>query len=315
MSAEVPSRPLRTVAVIGATGCVGREVCAAFARQGHDVLAIARRHVPHMDAYKFAELDLAAVEPAELAELLTAHQVDVVVNAAGSWVSTEAEMDQAHVRLVENLVAAGVLLPRPPRIVQMGSIHEYGMLPNGTSVAETAPCEPDTPYARTKLAGARTLLDATREGRADGVVLRLVNVCGPHTSTASFLGAVTAKLRSTSVEKPLELDIADARRDFVDVRDVADAAVLAAERPVAGEIINIGRGQAVAISELVSLLVSAAGLPADVIRVRGTEVTTQNGNKVWIQADVSRAAELLGWRPRVDLAASMRGMWEAAAQE
>ncbi|GHH78980.1 reductase [Streptomyces sulfonofaciens] len=306
-----PPKPY-SVAVVGATGCLGRAACTAFAAQGHDVLAIARRHAPGVAARTFAALDLTDAAPAAVTDLLAAHGVDVLVNAAGGWVRTEAEMAGVHVRLVERLLAATAALPGRPRIVQVGSIHEYGRTVPGTSVDESAEPAPDTPYGRTKLAGARVLLDATREGAADGVVLRVVNVCGPGTTPASFLGAVTARLRAAAPGEPVELDIADARRDFVDVRDVADAVVRAAERPVTGRVVNIGSGTAVGMAELVALLVSAAGLPPGAVRIRGARAQSYSRGNDWTRADITLAADLLGWRPRVGLRESLRDMWRAA---
>ncbi|MEE3921323.1 NAD-dependent epimerase/dehydratase family protein [Micromonospora sp. BRA006-A] len=49
------------VAVMGASGCVGRQVCAAFAHAGHPVVAVSRRPASHLAAYRFRSLDLASV--------------------------------------------------------------------------------------------------------------------------------------------------------------------------------------------------------------------------------------------------------------
>lgn len=56
----------------------------------------------------------------------------------------------------------------------------------------------------TKHAGSEAVLAATRAGDADRVVLRAVNVCGPHTTEASFLGAVMARLSDATEEEGIE---------------------------------------------------------------------------------------------------------------
>ncbi|MFG2760535.1 NAD-dependent epimerase/dehydratase family protein [Streptomyces wuyuanensis] len=295
------------VAVLGATGCVGREVCAAFARAGHEVLAVARRRRPHLDARTFLPVDVAAAEPARLADLLTSAGVGVVVNATGGWVLTQDAMEYAHVRLVERLLAATALMPVRPRIVQIGTIHEYGFVPEGVPIDESVEPDPTTPYAVTKHAGSEAVLARTRAGDADGVVLRAVNVCGPHTTEASFLGTVMARLSEASEEEGVDLTIADARRDYLDVRDLAEAVVKAARAPVAGRVINIGRGEAVSMRELVSLLVSVSGFPAHAVRERSAAVESKGGG--WTRADITLAEQLLDWRPRIALPQSVRDMW------
>lgn len=300
-----------TVAVLGATGCVGRSVCDELLRTGHRVLAVARNPVPHTRAHAFVPLDVAAAAPDRLAALLDQHGADAVINASGGWGTTVEEMRRAHIDLMERLVEGCAASSRRVRIVQMGSIHEYGPVPDGVLIDEHREPGPLTPYGLTKRTGSEHLLAQTRAGRVDGVVLRAVNVCGPHTTTASFLGAIVARLRALGPGEVLTLDVSDARRDFVDVRDLARAGVAAVHAPVGGLVVNIGRGEAVPMRSLVEALFDAAGVDSASVRLNSAEVASKGGG--WTCADIRFAARVLGWRPTVPLTASVRAMWEAAA--
>jgi nucleoside-diphosphate-sugar epimerase len=293
------------VAVLGATGCVGGGVCAAFSAGGHHVIAVARHHTPRASPYAFVRLDVAATPPREIAGIFDAEGVGVVVNATGGWLATEEANRHHHVRLVENLLEGTALMARRPRVVHIGSIHEYGPVPSGMAIDESVEPKPVSPYARTKLEGSEAVLDS------EGVVLRAVNVCGPYVTPASFLGTVLGKLREMTRGERLELNIGDARRDFIDVRDLADAVVRAATAPVAGRVINIGRGEAVPIRELLDVLVAAAGFPPDVIKRQPGTTVSRGGD--WTLADIRLAGRLLGWSPRIGLRDSMREMWAATA--
>jgi nucleoside-diphosphate-sugar epimerase len=298
-----------TVAVLGATGCVGRSVRAAFVQAGWDVLSVARNRPNGPDGdHAFETLDVAATAPERLARILTAHRVRVVVNATGGWLPTDEANEYHHVSLVENLLAATARMPRTPRLVQVGSIHEYGPTPPGSGIDEDVPPRPVTGYARTKLAGSRAVLRATRTGLAAGVVLRAVNVSGPHVPPASFLGSVVERLRTASPARPAQITIGDARRDYVDVRDLAAAVVCAATAPVVGQVFNIGRGEAVPIRDLLSMLFAASGLPPAAIRQTRGPVTSKGGD--WTRADIRRAQALLDWRPRIALRQSIQDMWD-----
>ncbi|TDC45406.1 NAD(P)-dependent oxidoreductase [Actinomadura sp. KC345] len=305
------SREAGTVAVLGATGCVGRSVRAAFIEAGRPVLAVARDRARRPDGGGCEPLDVATAAPREIAELLTAADVRVVVNATGGWLATEEANEHHHVRLVENLLEGTASMAAPPRIVQVGSIHEYGPVPPGTPIDESVEPKPVTPYARTKLAGSRALLDATRAGGAHAVVLRSVNVCGPGVAPASFLGTVVRRLREAGPGRAIELSVGDARRDFLDVRDLAAAVVQAADAPVVGRVINLGRGEAVSIRTMLALLLEGAGLPADAIEKREAKVESRGGD--WTLADIRVAGEALGWSPTIGLRESMRDMWESSA--
>lgn len=301
---------MRRFAVLGATGCVGRQVCRALVRRGDHVLAVTRRPADHVPASEFRTVDLGAEPPERIAAMLIDSQVDVVVNATGGWGTTEEEMLHAHVRLVERLVEAMTVVPSRPRLVHCGTIHEYGAVAEGTLIGEDIEPTPQTPYARTKLAGSETILRAARANRVDGVVLRTVNVCGPYPAPASFPGVLLNRLRAAAVDATVvEFTVAGAMRDYIDVRDMAEAVLLAADKAATGQVINIGRGKAVAMGDFVRMFVAAAGFPPDRVRLRSEQVASKGGD--WTCADIGLARTLLDWEPRISLPDSLSAMWEA----
>ncbi|MEU8994326.1 NAD-dependent epimerase/dehydratase family protein [Streptomyces caniferus] len=300
----------RRVAVLGATGCVGRHLCAAFAARGTDVVAIARNDAPHLHPHPFLSLDLARCTGAELAAVLADQGVDTVVNATLGWGSTPEEMAHSNVRPVERLLAALPRLAEPVRLVHLGTIHEYGPVPAGTSLDEDVAPRPASLYAQAKLTASRLVLAAVRRGEVQGSVLRLTNTVGPHPAKESFFGALAARLRQADPAAGLDVTVAAARRDFVDVRDAADAVLAAASVRSAEPLMNIGRGTAVDIHTLVRTLITVSGLPPHAVRVRRDDVRSRSAGADWIQVDRSRAERSLGWRPRRALATSLRDMWD-----
>jgi nucleoside-diphosphate-sugar epimerase len=291
------------VAVLGGTGWVGRHVCATFAEHGYGVVAVARNPAPHTANYRFHALDLASASTETIAELFRSERIDVVVNATDStnttdgWDRTDEEHDLVNVAMVGRVLAA---LPGGARVVHLGTIHEYGPVAHRTAITESQPTNPTNSYARSKLAGSTAVLDS-----GAGVVLRLVNLCGPHPSPDSFPGKLVGLLRSGGA-----VTITAAQRDFVDVRDVAAAVLAAAEATAAGQVVNIGSGAPVEIHELVRVLVAEAGFPPDRLAVHSGPVSSVGGD--WIQADITLAEKVLGWRPRIGLRESLRDMWHCA---
>jgi nucleoside-diphosphate-sugar epimerase len=308
--------PRRRVAVIGGTGWIGRHACAAFAAAGYRVLVLARTPADPPAGHEFHRLDLGAVAPADLAELLAEAGVDAVVNTADAtnttdgWARTDAELEHYNVVAVRRLTEAVAALPGRPRLVHLGSIHEYGPVARGTRVHEAVPTRPVGAYAHSKLAGSRAVLDAAAAGRVAGVVLRPVNVCGPHPAPDTFPGKLL-RLFDTAARTGgrVPVTIADAVRDWVDVRDVAAAVVCASTAPDAAGAYNIGSGTAVPMREFIGLLAAVAGLGPDRIEERGPAPAGTTGR--WIQADVTAAARDLGWRPRTGLRTSLADMWAA----
>ncbi|MFE9400566.1 NAD-dependent epimerase/dehydratase family protein [Streptomyces sp. NPDC006530] len=294
-----------SVVVLGATGFVGRHICEVFGAAGWTVTGVARSTPNASTPHRIRPLDVVSAEPGRIAELLAECGARVVVNAAGAvWQATEDDMTRANADLVERLVAATAPLQAPPRLIQLGSVHEYGPVPR-TGITEDTPTAPVTPYGRSKLAGARALLDAAASGRARGLVLRVSNVSGPGTHRASLLGMVAHHL-VTSAPEPLRLAPLLAHRDFVDVRDVADAALAAAGSDISGQVLNIGGGQATSVRSLVARLTELAGATAEIIEAPSAGGRPPEAE--WQRMDISRAKRLLGWSPRRSLDDSLRDL-------
>ncbi|MFJ5233531.1 NAD-dependent epimerase/dehydratase family protein [Kitasatospora sp. NPDC088391] len=313
--AAEPPRPVagRSVLVLGSTGFVGRHVCEALARAGARVTGVARSSPARPAAERQVALDLTTAGPDRLAALLADTGAEVVVNAAGAvWGVAEEQMLRANAELPEHLVAAVAATAASPRVVHLGSVHEYGRGPRGVAITEDLATAPVTAYGRSKLRGARAVLAAAREGTADAVVLRIANVSGPGTPRGSLLGTIAAHLADlsrpgTAAPPPLRLTPLRAQRDFVDVRDVAAAVLAAAERGPSGTVVNLGRGEAVAVRGLVDRLIELSGLPAEVVEENdGAE--QRGGDVEWQQVDITRAARVLGWTPVRSLDTSLRDL-------
>jgi dTDP-6-deoxy-L-talose 4-dehydrogenase [NAD(P)+] len=269
---------------------------------------------------RLLHLDLLAVPAAELAALLAAERAGVVVNATGGvWGVSEADLVRLNFTLVNHVLDAVRAMPWRTRLVHLGSMHEYGPVPPDRSIDETTPVRPASEYGRTKLLGSQAVLAASHAGQVDGVVLRISNAIGPGTPPASLLGQVSEQLvAAAGTGGPARLRLAPlrARRDFVDVGDIAEAVRSATAAAVAGQVINIGSGRAVSVRVLVDLLVAASGIPAQVVEVEraGADREPVRGAGVaWQRVDIRTAERLLGWAPRRRLEDSVRDLWRSVA--
>lgn len=311
------------VVVLGGTGYLGRRIGEAFSADGALVHLVSRSS-PAADGPadpRSVPMDLLTVGRRELTAFFGSVRPDVVVNAAGrAWRADEAEMTAGNADLVTRVTESLADLPRPPRLIQLGSVHEYGAGTPGAGTSEEQRPAPVTPYGRTKLLGTRTVLRASAEGGVDGVVLRLAHVIGAGVPAGSLFGMVAAHLGKAALarsrgEEPDELRIPPlhAHRDVVDVHDVVDAVRSAATAPqadVSGKVVNVGRGETVSMRALVHRMVELSGVDLPVVE---TEPGKPSRTDVeWQQLDVSRALRVLGWQPRRSLHASLRDLIEAA---
>ncbi len=293
--------------ILGASGFLGRHVWQQATAAGAEVVTAGRAEQPGAPAHR--ALDLAAGDPARIAEVIGSVAPDAVANCAGATTGGPDLMAAANVTGTYALVRAMLLAGTPARLVHLGSAAEYGRVEPGVAVAESAPCRPVATYGATKLAGTR-LVELARSAGLDAVVLRVFNPVGAGAPENSLPGRVAAQLRQAlDGGTDVRLGSLDAVRDFVDARDVAAAVLAAAAAPALPHaVLNVGSGTGVLARARVKELIAISGYAGPVHE--DSPGPARSSDVPWNQADISLARQDLDWRPRHDLAAALADLWE-----
>ena len=173
-------------------------------------------------------------------------------------------------------------------------------------VPETAPMDPRNVYAATKLHQEHLCAVFGRETGAPVTALRYHNVYGPRMPQRTPYAGVASIFRSAceAGQPPQVFEDGAQRRDFVHVRDVAHANVLAltAPEPVPGAL-NIASGHPHTVLEMAAALVDALGDGLPPPKVTGQY---RLGDVRHVFASPARAAERLGFTAQVGFAEGMR---------
>jgi nucleoside-diphosphate-sugar epimerase len=293
--------------IIGAAGFLGAHIRRRARAAGLDVVTAGRSPLPDSPCHQRA--DLAGDGPAAIAAMLAAVAPDAVVNCAGATTGPPAALAAANIDGTHALVTA-MLRATAARLVHLGSAAEYGAAEPGVPVSEETAARPAGMYGVTKLAGTRLVGTAAAAG-LDAVVLRVFNPVGPGAPVATLPGRLASELRQALARgTDVRLGPLDAVRDFVDARDVADAVLAAVTaRALPHPVLNVGSGRGVPVRAMVSGLIAASGCPATVHEDAPGQ--PRSPDIPWQQADISRAGDDLGWRPRRDLATSLADLWKA----
>ena len=179
-------------------------------------------------------------------------------------------------------------------------------------VGEDAPVDPRNVYATTKLAQEHLAAAWARSTGGCAVALRYHNVYGPGMPRDTPYAGVASFFRSALErgEAPRVFEDGGQRRDFVHVRDVAEANAIALEavhgrEPGALTAYNTGSGTPHTVGEMAAALATAHGGPAPVVTGE-----FRLGDVRHITADSGRLRAELGWKARVGFA---EGMAEFAA--
>ncbi len=175
-------------------------------------------------------------------------------------------------------------------------------------VPESAAPDPRNAYAATKLHGEHLAAVWSRETGGPVAALRFHNVYGPGMPRDTPYAGVAALFadRLSRGEAPLVFEDGAQRRNFVHVHDVADAVVAAAtvDLPEGVTALNIGSPDVTTVGAMATQLSNAVHGPNPVVTG-----DYRLGDVRHITADCSAAANLLGWRARIDLADGLADLW------
>jgi dTDP-L-rhamnose 4-epimerase len=165
-------------------------------------------------------------------------------------------------------------------------------------------------YALTKYDQERLCLLFGDAYKIPTVALRFFNVYGPYQALSNPYTGVLAIFASRLLNdrRPLVFEDGEQRRDFVSVHDIAAACALALRSDAAaGHAINIGSGRSVTVNEIAARLARILGKEDLAPEVTGKY---RVGDIRHCFADISKAEELLGFRPQVALDAGMAELAE-----
>lgn len=294
------------ILITGARGFVGPYVAEALRRTfgtGHTIFATAKEAGEHPAFGTISALDvtdLAAVGDA-LDRYTPSHVIHLAGIAAPAVASADPQMAwRVHVHGALNLSRA--ILDKAPDcwLVHVGSGLVYGESAKfGLPLDEKTLLSPMDEYSVTKAAADLALGAEVRRG-LKCIRMRPFNHTGAGQSEAFVLPAFAKQIAGIEAQLAppvLRVGNLDAERDFLDVRDVANAYALAVKNShqlSSGIILNIASGIPRRIESILQQLLQQSSMQItverDPKRLRPSDLPRITGN-----ADLAGA--LLGWKP------------------
>ncbi|SDR97226.1 UDP-glucose 4-epimerase GalE [Corynebacterium timonense] len=310
------------ILVTGGAGYVGSVCATVLLDAGHEVTIIDDFSTGNRDAVppraRLAEGTISEV----IDDVLAADHYDGVVHfAARSLVGESMELPDEYWR--DNLVVTLTLLDamrahNVTNLVFSSTAATYGE-PEQVPITEDAPTRPTNTYGATKLSIDYAIASYCSAYSLGATSLRYFNVAGAH-------GAAGENHRTETHLIPLVLQVAlgyrekimifgedwptpdgTCVRDYIHVRDLADAHLLALESNTAGahRIYNLGSGDGYSVREVIEMCRTVTGhpIPAQVAPRRA-------GDPAVLVASSDKIRAELGWDPqRTDLRTIVEDAW------
>lgn len=296
------------ILVTGAGGFVGSHLVGNLAGAGHEVVAASRQAFELPAAAATLVFDL--VDPAAVRSAVAEVAPEAVVHLAAQASVRRSWEDPAET-YASNVTGAGNLLEalrrRPAtRALLVGSAQVYGDARPGARLTEDDPLQPRSPYAVSKAAQELVGGMYHREVGIPVVLARAFNHTGPGQTEEYAVGSFASQVAAIEAgERPPRLEVGrlDSVRDFLDVRDVAEAYRLLLLNGEPGGVYNVCSGTGVRIGDLLDGLLSAAGLRSQVQIVE--TAPPRAGDPGALVGDNARIRAAVAWEPAIPIARSL----------
>ncbi|GIV79449.1 MAG: NDP-sugar dehydratase or epimerase [Litorilinea sp.] len=306
------SRESMRVLITGGAGFIGSHLANQLHRRGH--------YVRVLD-------DLSSGDPARLLPGINFNRGDVR-DIPKLW-SLLQGVDVVYHLAARVSVPASVLYPREYNDVNVGgtvslleacrdvgSIRRVILASSATvygdhevqPVTESMGTRPAVPYAVSKVAAEHYLFAIGQLSGFETVALRIFNAYGPGQPLPPTHPPVIPQFMHQILGRGSVVIFGDGTqtRDFVYIDDVVEALISAAQAPhVDRQIINVGSGEETSINQLVDYISEITGARANVLYNR-----EGSGGIARLVADVSKARQLLKYRPRTGLRQGLRRLLE-----
>jgi UDP-glucose 4-epimerase len=296
--------------VTGGAGYVGSVCATVLLEQGHEVVVVDDLSTGNADAVpagvQFVQADMVEVAP----KLLGDGSFDGVLHfAAKSLVGESVAEPERYwhgnvvktLELLEAMRTAGT-----PRLVFSSTASTYGE-PESVPVTEDAPTRPTNAYGATKLAIDHAITSYAAAHGLAATSLRYFNVagayagCGERHATETHL--IPLVLQVATGQRPEILVFGTdwptpdgtCIRDYIHVRDLADAHLLALQTAQPGEhrIYNLGNGTGFSVREVIACCERVTGGP-----IAARDVERRAGDPAVLIASSEKAVTELGWKPQ-----------------
>lgn len=298
--------------IIGGAGFVGAYLIEHLKDDlGHEV-AVTKMETETIPAEGVEVYDLNILAKEDIVRLFRQVHPDYIFHLAAqssvavSWKNPQLTID-VNIKGSVNVLEALRELNHKPRVLLIGSGEEYGHIrPGETPIREDNNTRPGNIYAATKACQnmfGKIYADAYG---LDVMMVRAFNHIGPNQAplfvVADFCKQV-AEIEAGKREQVIKVGNLSAKRDFTDVRDVVRAYGLLIEKGKSGETYNVGSGHAIAIEDLLQIILknSKAQIKVEVDpeKLRPVDVPI-------IEADITKLAEETGWQPEIPLEQTIR---------
>ncbi len=308
---------MKTILVTGGAGFIGSHLCERLFKEGSQVICL-----DNFDNYYDPNLKIRNVEEISkkypgsftiitgdirnrdhLTGLFKRYSIDTVFHLAAR-AGVRPSIDDPLLYEDVNLRGTTMLLEvckefEMKNFIFASSSSVYGENQRVPFSETDLDIQPISPYGATKRAGELLCYSFHHLFRMNIACLRIFTAYGPRQRPEMAIHKFT-RLIDQGKEVPMYGD-GSSKRDYTYIDDLIDGMIAVLNRHKGYEIYNLGESKTTSLKELIGLIESALGKKAN-IRV----MELQPGDVSITCADITKAARLLGYQPKIEMEEGIR---------
>lgn len=299
---------IRSITITGVDGFVGRHVARAAHRRGLRVVGVSRSAQVSGELSQILDRYISADLTNEFPEIAVS---DSIVHLAGlAAVGPSFESPQLYIdsnsAMVTNIceTVLGQSSKQSVRVIAVSTGAVYAQPRPGELLTESSPVAYSSPYVVSKVLLENQISYYATRG-ISAVVARPFNHIGPGQLPGFIVPDLAKKLRNLTPGEPLAVGNLETARDYLDVRDVAEAYLtLATAAQLKETVYNISSGASVSGCEILELMCSELGIEVPDTQTDPNLIRPNDAPRIAGSSERLRAET--GWMPSIAMSESVR---------
>lgn len=289
------------ILVFGVSGFVGSHVFDKL-KDKHLVFGVARKNISDRENVLVA--DLTKIDQVE--KVIKIAKPEVIITCAGLF-GRDQDVNLNKV-FTGNIFKAANKVGGVKRIVISSSAAVYGVVGGGNKpISETCLLSAKSDYAVSKVDEENVSRELGSLYNIEPVIARIFNPIGKGSNPKQLTPNLLKQVNEVGRGRLDTIEVArlDAKRDFIDISDVATAFEVLATKKLKHDTYNIGSGETTTIEELIKIILGVVAPNSEPKLIQ----TSDSPEPLFAsRADTTRLSEEFGWRVARSLNQSIKEM-------
>lgn len=301
------------ILITGGAGFIGSHLCDKYTKEGHTVLCLDNfmngnliniRHLLNHRNFKLLNGD---IRDFDLLEKII-RDVDVVFHLAAQ-IHVDRSIVEPKLTYEVNVLGTQNILEAArvydiKKVIHTSTSEVYGSA-QYIPMDENHPLDAPHPYGASKIAADRMCYAYIKTYGMNISIIRPFNTFGPKQKDSGYGGVISIFVkRVLGGMPPIIYGDGNQTRDYTYIKDVVRAfdSILNYDKPME-EPINFGTGKEIKIVDLANEIIKLCGMDG---KIKPVHVEARPGEVQRLVARISKAEELLGWKPEYTLKDGLR---------